>query len=105
MGLGFQSIASSGRTPFWETLAKEGKMGEAGEMGFAFTRFLHDPDSVNSVEPGGTMSFGKANRSLYDGEIAWNGLTSQGYWMIALQDMAVNGTSLSVQSSSVAIDT
>lgn len=104
MGLGFEKIASSGKAPFWENLAKQNQMAD-GEMGFAFTRFLHDPDSANAVEPGGVMSFGKANRTLYDGNISWNNLTETGYWLIGLQDVEVNGTKLAISSNAVAIDT
>lgn len=73
MGLGFQQIASSKVTPFWENVAREAlEEGgqEAWEMGFAFTRFLHDASSGGDVRPGGIMSFGEANRTLYQGG-AW----------------------------------
>lgn len=67
MGLGFEKIASSNTTPWWENLAKIGQLGSNQEMGFAFTRFLHYASSENVVMPGGVASFGSANQTLYTG--------------------------------------
>lgn len=67
MGLGFQSISMSNALPWWQTLAQSSELGENSEMGFAFTRFLHDPASSSQVMPGGVASFGQANRTLYSG--------------------------------------
>jgi len=108
MGLGYQGIASSKAVPFWENIARGASQQASSdpfEMGFAFTRFLHDPSSADEVKPGGSMSFGKANESLYQGEIQWNNVVETGYWKIELQDIAVNRTSLNLASSAVAVDT
>jgi cathepsin D len=104
MGLGFQQIAASDSLPFWQHLAEGGQI---SEMGFAFTRFLHDPRSGDGeVMPGGVATFGQANRTLYEGDIAWNQLTDTGYWMIELDGITVNGTVLADSgSTNVAIDT
>jgi cathepsin D len=67
MGLGCQPIASSNATPWWENLARTGQLGVDQEMGFAFTRFLHNSASADTVMPGGVASFGSANRTLYTG--------------------------------------
>lgn len=103
LGLGYQSIAASEATPWWQTLADQGQI---SEIGFAFTRFLHTTNAATTVMPGGVATFGKANDTLFTGDISWNQLTDAGYWMIALDGMSVNGTSLQGSSSSnVAIDT
>lgn len=102
-GLGFQTIAASEAVPWWQQLAQQG---EIRDMGFAFTRYLHTPAAANSVMPGGVATFGTANTTLYDGDISWNNLTDEGYWMIGMESMSVNGTTLpGVSSSNVAIDT
>lgn len=67
MGLGFEKISSSHTTPWWENLAKSDQLGINQEMGFAFTRFLHDASAENQVMPGGVASFGSANETLYTG--------------------------------------
>merc|ERR1711939_853354 len=51
------------------------------------------------------LSFGKANESLYQGDIHWNNLVDTGYWQIELQDLLVNDTAIGLRSDSVAVDT
>ena len=49
MGLGFQTIASSGATPFWEALAtSDGTLNEP-LMAFQFTRYL-DVAQAEAIE-------------------------------------------------------
>ena len=67
MGLGFQSIASSGATPFWEALADNGALDEP-LMAFQLTRFV-DVAEAQVLEPGGTFNLGAVNNSLFTGDI------------------------------------
>ena len=127
MGLGFQSIAASQAMPFWQSIAANystsstsssaspsladsgsltnGTKNESFEMGFALTRFLHDPSSPTHKMPGGSMAFGKRNESLFKGDVFWNNLTETGYWMIRMDDVKVGNSSMGVKSKLVAIDT
>ena len=128
LGLGFQTISTSQAMPFWQALAtnysnqlaqfnssdsshndttgnETGVAEGSFEMGFAFTRFLHDPESVTHPMRGGSMSFGHRNESLYTGDIVWNELTQVGYWMIQMDDIALDNSSMGIQSATVAIDT
>lgn len=102
MGLGFKNIASSGARPMWQTLADKE---QDWEMGFAFTRYLHDPRGTQQVMPGGSMAFGKRDTSLFTGQVQWNDLTQAGYWMIALDDILVDKEPVKTGSNYVAIDT
>jgi cathepsin D len=56
LGLAWQSIASSGHTPFWETLVTSGAWTDP-VMAFQLTRFVN-ATTVNSEEPGGSFTMG-----------------------------------------------
>ncbi|KAL8276580.1 hypothetical protein RQP46_011003 [Phenoliferia psychrophenolica] len=106
MGLGWQSLAASGVTPFWQNLFQASVLPFPG-FAFYLTRFVN-VTSAASVEPGGVLTFGYLNNSLYDGEINYvdipDGLES--YWVIPMQAIAVNGTNVTgVDLPMVAIDT
>ena len=90
MGLGFSTIASSGATPFWETLADSDGTLDEPLMAFQLTRFV-DVDNAQTLEPGGTFNLGATNTSLYTGDIDYQSIPSgqEGYW---IQELA--GTSL-----------
>ena len=90
MGLGFSTIASSGATPFWETLADSDGTLDEPLMAFQLTRFV-DVDDAQTLEPGGTFNLGAVNTSLYTGDIDYQDIPDgeEGYW---IQELA--GTSL-----------
>jgi cathepsin D len=104
MGLAFQTIATSGAVPVWESLAKSSSL-TTPVMTFALTRF-DDVSRATSVEPGGLFTIGEIDDSLFTGDINYNPLSDSGsYWLITLQGANVNGAFVNVSSSSVAIDT
>ncbi|KAG6826762.1 hypothetical protein H0H92_014538 [Tricholoma furcatifolium] len=125
MGLAFKSIASSGATPFWQTLAASGTW-DSPLMAFHLTRFLNDTNS-QALEYGGSLSMGMskrnlvplvdlnftalgfANQSLYTGDIEYTDLaTAESYWLLPLTSISTNGNSISIPSGSdgyAAIDT
>ena len=57
LGLGFQAIASSRATPFWQTLVENGAW-DSPVMGFHLTRFV-DQRNINQLEPGGSFTMGE----------------------------------------------
>ncbi|KAK2465711.1 hypothetical protein APHAL10511_002255 [Amanita phalloides] len=107
LGLGFQTIAASRATPFWQTLVSQGAWDEP-LMAFYLTRF-NNVSSAQTLEPGGSFTMGFANSSLYTGEIEYVSLPSSGsYWILPLTSLTVQGSSISLSSGSssyAAIDT
>lgn len=84
MGLAWQSIASSGAEPFWQTLASSGTWDEP-VMTFQMTRF-NNISQARALEPGGTFTMGALNSSLYTGAIDYVDLPSNAvtYWTLPL---------------------
>ncbi|KAE9406293.1 acid protease [Gymnopus androsaceus JB14] len=80
IGLAFQTISSSGAKPLWETLASSSAWTDP-LMAFQLTRFSN-ASNAKSLEPGGTLTMGAVNTSLYTGDIDFNdipgAITSQG---------------------------
>ncbi|KEI41448.1 uncharacterized protein L969DRAFT_15467 [Mixia osmundae IAM 14324] len=105
MGLGFKALSTSGATPFWQNLADGGLL-PAQEFAFALTRFVN-ATKAQEYEPGGIMTLGGVNDTLYSGDIAYHSLSeSEKYWQVSLSGLAVGSTSLSnFSTASVALDT
>jgi hypothetical protein len=104
MGLGWQSLSSSGSTPFWQSLYEANSLDEP-LMAFYLTRFVNQTNA-QTLEPGGVFTLGATNTSLYTGEIEYQNLVSASYWTLTLSNLTVNSNSVTVPSSSqVAIDT
>ncbi|KAL0955128.1 hypothetical protein HGRIS_004041 [Hohenbuehelia grisea] len=108
LGLAFQKIASSGASPFWETLAAAGAWDEP-LMAFQLSRFMND-SSASDLEPGGSFTLGSVNTSLYTGDIDYINIPSGTgtYWILPLTGLTVQGNSVSLPSGSgsyAAIDT
>ncbi|KZP16586.1 acid protease [Athelia psychrophila] len=109
MGMAWNTIASSGATPFWQTLASSGKWDEA-LFAFHLTRFIDDTKASNE-EPGGVVTLGATNTSLYTGAIDYQNIPSgkESYWILPLTGMNVQGTNVSVPTTGTdsfsAIDT
>ena len=86
LGLAFDTIANTGATPFWQTLAENGQL-TTPEMSFWFTRFLNDP-SAQEEEFGGIFTLGGQNQTLYTGDIEFLPLVTnvgrQTYWLLDL---------------------
>lgn len=124
-GAGWATIASSGATPLLQQLYENGDLTE-NVFAFALTRFVNNtvafvllfptssdgfPDRVpcrtDLIEPGGYLTIGGLNSTLYQGEVNWVPLTDAGsYWLIPLDGITVRGSSLGITSTTgVAIDT
>lgn len=104
--MGWQSLAASGVTPFWQNLWQAGVLPFPG-FAFYLTRFVN-VSSAAAVEPGGLLSFGYLNNSLYDGDINYVDIPTglESYWVIPMDAVGVNGTNITgVTSPLVAIDT
>ena len=86
MGLGFEAIAESRSTPFWEALA-QGSALQTAEMSFFLTRFVDDPNAA-AEEPGGAFTLGGTNSSLFTGDVDFvdipSGVTPS-FWLLPLQ--------------------
>lgn len=82
MGLAWQTIASSGATPFWQALASSNDTLTDGVFGVQLTRYNNDT-KVSALEPGGTFTLGAVNSSLFTGEIDYQPIPTGevGYWI------------------------
>ncbi|KAF9785153.1 acid protease, partial [Thelephora terrestris] len=108
MGLAWQSIASSGAEPFWQTLASSGTWDEP-VMAFQISRFSNI-SQARTLEPGGTFTMGALNSSLYTGDVDYVNLPQDAvtYWTLPLTSLTVQGNSVSLgtgQNTYSAIDT
>lgn len=86
MGLAFTALASTEATPFWLALVNAGQFAQP-EMSFFLTRFLDDADATNS-EPGGFLTLGGTNSSLFTGDIefldlaATDSVSDATFWLL-----------------------
>jgi cathepsin D len=105
MGLGFQTLASSGATPFWQVLA-EGSTFQDKVFTFQLVRD-ETATSAETAVPGGIFTLGKLDSAQYTGSINTVPLDgNEGYWTIAMQGYSVNGATTTLSSNNVAaIDT
>ncbi|KAI0917955.1 hypothetical protein AcV5_002754 [Taiwanofungus camphoratus] len=110
MGLAWSNIASSGATPFWQSLAISSGTLDSPLFAFQLTRF-NNASNVQDLEPGGTFTMGAVNNSLFTGNIDYQDIPSGqvGYWIQQIADLTVQGTSINLSSSTgtpnAAIDT
>ncbi|THU93882.1 aspartic peptidase A1 [Dendrothele bispora CBS 962.96] len=106
LGLGFQTIASSGATPFWQSLV-EGGAWDDPLMAFQLTRYLDDTQA-EELEYGGSFTMGFLNSSLYTGDIDYNDIPAgmETYWIQQISSLTSQGSSISFSSNQyAAIDT
>jgi cathepsin D len=82
MGLAFSSIASTGATPFWETLASSNQF-SSPEMSFWLTR---TPDATQTEVSGGTFTLGGTNSSLFTGDIEFINMpvSTPSFWLLSM---------------------
>ena len=89
MGLAFDTIANTGATPFWQTLATTNQF-TTPEMSFWFTRLLDDP-TAQADEFGGIFTLGGQNKTLYTGDVDFLPLVTnvgrQTYWLLNVSGM------------------
>lgn len=117
MGMGFQSLSTSGATPFWQVLGKQGVL-STNAFTFQLARNIdninpNDPNINDVQNPGGVFTLGKIDSNQYSGDITYtnipNNLQNQqglGYWTIPLGGLSVNGQSANIGNGPLAaIDT
>ncbi|KAI0347724.1 acid protease [Trametopsis cervina] len=109
MGLGFDTIASSGVTPFWQALAETSGALDKPLFAFQLTRFSNNTQA-SKTELGGTFTLGDTNSSLFTGNIDFQPVPdgAPGYWIQELTTLKINGNSISLptgQDAWAAIDT
>lgn len=107
MGLGWKALASTGATPFWQSLASSGQWTDA-EMGFFLKRYRGDNSATSVETDGGSFMMGGLNTSLYTGSVNYISMSSadEDYWRIPVEAVTVGGTAASgVTNREAAIDT
>ncbi|KAF9792193.1 aspartic peptidase domain-containing protein [Thelephora terrestris] len=108
MGLAYDTIANTGATPFWQTLAAGGKL-STPEMSFWITRESNNPNAPTETF-GGVFTLGGQNQTLYQGDVEFLPLVENigkpTYWLLNVTAVTVNGKSVTLPSGNVAaIDT
>ncbi|KAF8494617.1 acid protease [Russula emetica] len=107
MGLAFQGIANSQALPFWQALVNNNQLTNP-EFSVFITRFVNDANA-KTEEPGGVLTFGGTNSTLYQGNIDFQNFTLSGsgsFWLQTVSAATVNGNSVSIGSgNTAAIDT
>ncbi|CAO1618365.1 unnamed protein product [Parajaminaea phylloscopi] len=107
MGMGLQQLTTSGATPFWQVLAKSGKL---QTQAFTFQLARNTQASTKGLSSGGTFTLGEIDSNQYQGDITWTNLPSntagqRGYWAIPLDAVSANGNSIRTSGQLAAIDT
>jgi cathepsin D len=108
MGLAFQGIANSQAVPFWQALINNNQLTNP-ELSFYITRFVNDPNA-KTEEPGGVLTLGGTNSTLFQGNIDFQPFTLPGdggsFWLQTVSGVTVDGNSVSIGSgNTAAIDT
>jgi cathepsin D len=83
MGLGFASISALQTTPFWEALYNANNLSEP-LFSFYLERYVDQANQI-STAPGGVLTLGGTNSSLYSGSIEYLDLTGPpSYWLLTV---------------------
>lgn len=88
LGLAFEALASTHATPFWLALFNAGQFAQP-EMSFFLTRFIGVDGATNS-EPGGFLTLGGTNSTLFTGDIeflnlaATDSINDATFWLLDL---------------------
>ncbi|KAH8980926.1 acid protease, partial [Lactarius hatsudake] len=105
MGLAFQGIASTDALPFWQALVNDNLFTNP-EFSFFITRFVDDA-SAKDEEPGGVLTLGGINTTLYQGDIDFRNFTSPvkggSFWLQTVTGVTVNGKSVDLPSGDLAV--
>ncbi|EGN92556.1 hypothetical protein SERLA73DRAFT_163994 [Serpula lacrymans var. lacrymans S7.3] len=109
MGFAFQGLSFINATPFWQTIVSRGQLSVA-EMSFYLARVLEQAASPTGVQPltnpGGVLTLGGVNTSLYQGCIEFTNLTSSStYWTIPIHNITVGSKNITLPYPLAAIDT
>ncbi|GAA6005461.1 hypothetical protein JCM10207_002989 [Rhodosporidiobolus poonsookiae] len=92
MGLGWQPLAASRVTPFWQNLYSASALPFPG-FGVSLSRFI-DVANASAIEPGGSITFGYLNASLYSSAINYVPIPSgaESYWVVQMDQVAVSAS-------------
>ena len=85
MGLGFQTIASTNAVPWWQALLNANDF-SSPMFAFWITRF-GDVPNASAEEPGGVLTLGGTNSSLFQGSIDYVDMPSgatPSFWLLSL---------------------
>jgi len=104
MGMGFQSIASSGAPTWFENLARSGSLA-SNVFAFYLQRAYDLTQESSGTIGGGEMTVGAINTARVSGDITYAPVTLEGYWEVESQGLVLNGQVVSGTSSPAAIDT
>lgn len=113
VGMGYETLSTTGTMPFWQILLERQKLHDY-LFTFQMVNNLKKASSghVDMVEAGGVFTLGVLDDQQYSGEIAWApmapgyGSKGVGYWALNLEDLSVNGEHIDLGTHSVAaIDT
>lgn len=91
MGLAFQSVAHTGALPFWQALLNSNQF-TSPEISFYLTRYITNI-TAPPEEPGGVLTLGGTNSSLFTGNIEFLNMSSsalQGYWSLQMSGIYVH---------------
>lgn len=113
MGMGYNSLSTTGTMPFWQALYEREKMQDY-LFTFQLVNNLKRAGSrdVKNIEAGGVFTLGVLDDQQYSGEIAWTDISKGygphgvGYWAIDMQNLRINGRRMNLYNQRVAaIDT
>lgn len=107
MGMGFQTLTTSGATPFWEVLAETNKL---QTQAFTFQLQRNALASSTALNSGGVFTLGQIDANQYSGDITYINLPNTrsgraGYWAIPMDSIEVAGQTINTNEGLAAIDT
>jgi cathepsin D len=84
MGLAFGSVSVTSSIPFWQNLLNSNQLSQP-MMSFWLTRFVN-VTGANPSEPGGQLTIGGTNTTLYAGDIEYMNLANDPptYWALPI---------------------
>ncbi|KAJ8585196.1 acid protease [Rhizopogon salebrosus TDB-379] len=105
LGLAWNTLAQSGQTPFWQTLAANNAW-DSALFAIQLTRYKN-ASNPETLEPGGVINMGYTNSSLYTGSIDYIDIPgTPSYWYLPLTSLTVQGNSITIDTgTTAAIDT
>ncbi|GAA5879351.1 hypothetical protein JCM8547_008119 [Rhodosporidiobolus lusitaniae] len=107
IGFGFGAIAASGYAPWFERLINSGQLSEQ-YFGIYFVRASDVAEEQNlrstgSID-GAELCVGCVDSTKYEGEITWCPVTSEGFWAVESDGIALNGSIVEGTSFRAVID-
>ncbi|KAG1825236.1 aspartic peptidase domain-containing protein [Suillus subalutaceus] len=106
MGLRFASISALQTTPVWEALYNANDLAEP-LFSFYLECYVNQANQI-STAPGGVLTLGGTNSSLYNGSIEYLNLTGpSSYWLLTVSSVIVQDKTIAIDplSGLAAIDT